>query len=98
MCFSLQVVATKWRGIPEVVEEGRCAILCEPMDVTGCRNALAQLVKDSSLRQNMGQKSRERYLRHFTIETHRKAMECALSQLRETLPEWTATSQNRELD
>jgi glycosyltransferase involved in cell wall biosynthesis len=98
MCFSLPVVATKWRGIPEVVEEGSCAILCEPMDVTGCRNALAQLVKDSSLRQNMGEKSRERYLRHFTIETHRKAMECALSQLRETLPEWTATSQNRELD
>jgi len=82
MCFSLPVVATRWRGIPEVVEEGSCAILCEPRDVAGCREALAQLVKDSTLRHNMGQKSRERYLRHFTIETHRKEMERALLQLR----------------
>ncbi|MFZ0304490.1 MAG: glycosyltransferase family 4 protein [Terracidiphilus sp.] len=81
MCFSLPIVATRWRGIPEVVEEGSCAILCEPRDVAGCREALAQLVNDPSLRHNMGRESRERYLRHFTIESHRRAMECALSHL-----------------
>jgi len=82
MCFSLPIVATRWSGIPEVVEEGRCAILCEPRDVDGCRDALAQLVNDSSLREAMGGKARERYLRLFTIDAHRKAMERALSQLR----------------
>jgi glycosyltransferase involved in cell wall biosynthesis len=82
MCFSLPVVATRWRGIPDVVGEGRCGILCEPKDVAGCRDALAQLVKDPSLRDSMGRNARERYLRHFTIEAYRKAMEDALSQLK----------------
>jgi glycosyltransferase involved in cell wall biosynthesis len=80
MCFSLPVVAARWRGIPEVVEEGSCALLCEPRDAAGCRDALAQLVEDASLRERMGQKSRERYLRYFTVEAHRRAMESALSQ------------------
>jgi glycosyltransferase involved in cell wall biosynthesis len=82
MSFSLPVVATRWRGIPEVVEEGSCAILCEPRDVAGCSNALAQLVNDPILRDTMGRKSRDRYLYNFTIEVHRKAMERALSQLK----------------
>lgn len=81
MCFSLPVVASRWRGIPDVVEEGSCAILCEPKDVTSCRDALAQIIKDPVLRDNMGRKARERYLRNFTIDAYRKAMESALSQL-----------------
>lgn len=82
MCFSLPIVATRWRGIPEVVDENSCAILCDPRDIDGCRTALAALVSDSSLRETMGRKSRERYLGHFTIEIHRKALERALLQLR----------------
>jgi glycosyltransferase involved in cell wall biosynthesis len=82
MCFSLPVVATKWRGIPDVVDEGNCAILCEPRDVAGCREAIARLVSDPALRNQMGERGRERYLRYFTLEAHRKAMEAALSQLR----------------
>ncbi len=82
MCFSLPMVATRWRGIPEVVEEGSCAFLCEPRDVAGCRDALAQLVNDPGMRDRMGRKARERFLRHFTIERHREAMENALSQLK----------------
>lgn len=82
MCFSLPIVATRWRGIPEVVEESSCAILCEPREVEGCRAALTALVSDSALRDRMGRKSRERYLSHFTIDIHRKALESALLQLR----------------
>jgi glycosyltransferase involved in cell wall biosynthesis len=82
MCFSLPMVATRWRGIPEVVEEGSCAFLCEPRDVAGCRDALALLVNDPALRDRMGRSARERYLRYFTIEAHRNAMERALSQLK----------------
>ena len=82
MCFSLPIVATRWRGIPDVVEEGVCALLCEPQDVTGCRDALARLVNDPFLRERMGREARKRYLRYFTIVAHRRAMENALSQLR----------------
>jgi glycosyltransferase involved in cell wall biosynthesis len=82
MCFGLPIVTTTWHGIPDVVEEGSCALLCQPKDVECCRDALAKLVNDPSLQDKMGRKSRERYLSHFTIEAHRKAMEHALSQLR----------------
>ncbi len=82
MCFSLPMVATRWSGIPEVVEESSCAILCEPRDVASCRDALAQLVSNPSLRDRMGRNARERFLRYFTIEAHRKAMEGVLSQFR----------------
>jgi glycosyltransferase involved in cell wall biosynthesis len=82
MCFGLPAVASRWRGIPDVVEDGDCAILCEPRDVASCRDALLQLVNDPSLRHNMGQRARDRYLRCFTIEAYHKAMECALSQLK----------------
>jgi len=82
MCFSLPIVATRWSGIPEVVEDGRCAILCESRDADSCRYALALLASDSSLRDKMGRKARERYLRYFTLDLHRRAMKSALSQLR----------------
>ena len=81
MCFSLPVVASRWRGIPDVVEDGACAILCDPRDVTSCREALLQLVEDSGLRKRMARVARDRYVRYFTVETHRRAMERALSQL-----------------
>jgi len=98
MCFSLPIVASRWRGIPEVVEEGSCAILCEPKDVAECRDALSQLVQDAGLRRRMARAARNRYLQHFSIETHRRAMESALSQLGETVPARTAISHNPELN
>jgi glycosyltransferase involved in cell wall biosynthesis len=83
MCFGLPIVATRWRGIPEVVEEGTCAILCEPRDPASCRDALAELVSDPVLRAWMGRNARVRFLDHFTIEVHQKRMEQALSQLKQ---------------
>jgi len=81
MCFSLPVVTSRWGSIPEVVDENSCAIICNPRDVTGCRDALARLVNDSDLRQRMGKTGRERYLSYFTIDIYRKSMENALLQL-----------------
>jgi glycosyltransferase involved in cell wall biosynthesis len=82
MCFSLPIVSTTWHGIPDLVEEGSCAFLCQPRDVECCREALRILISDSSLRNNMGKHSRERFLRHFTVEQYRRAMERAFASLR----------------
>ena len=98
MCFSLPIVASRWRGIPEVVEEGSCAILCEPKDVASCRDALTRLIEDSGLRSRMARAARDRYLQYFSIETHRRAMESALSQLGKTLPAPMVISHNSELN
>lgn len=83
MSFSLPIVSTNWRGIPDVVEEGHCAFLCEPQRIDCCTRALAKLISDSSLREEMGRHSRERFIANFTIDVYLQGMERALASLRE---------------
>jgi glycosyltransferase involved in cell wall biosynthesis len=82
MSFSLPIVSTHWRGIPDVVEENVNAVLADPRNVSSCVQGLSTLIDDSSLRTRMGQASRKRFLEHFTIEKHREAMGVAFHSLR----------------
>jgi glycosyltransferase involved in cell wall biosynthesis len=82
MCFSLPVVSSRWRGIPDVVEDGASAILTEPGDVTSCIEALLLLVEDDQLRARMARNARERFLKHFTVEVHHEALQMAFSSLK----------------
>jgi glycosyltransferase involved in cell wall biosynthesis len=68
MRASLPVVATNWRGIPEVVEHGQTGFIVPPRAAEPLANALAQLVSNPQLRAEFGQRGRERYLAHFTVE------------------------------
>jgi glycosyltransferase involved in cell wall biosynthesis len=82
MCFGLPIVTTNWRAIPDVVEEGKCALVCEPKNVASCRMALQELIEDPSMRAKMGRRSRERFLTYFTVEAHRDAIELALASVK----------------
>lgn len=81
MQFSLPVVATRWRGVPSVVTEGEGGLLVPPRDPAAFEAALARLLEDSALRQEMGRRGRELYLERFTEERFRRDMEAALSEL-----------------
>ncbi len=83
MSFSLPIVSTRWRGIPDVVDEGTNAILSEPRDVTSCVRGLVALTGDANLRAQMGSESRKRFLEHFTIQRHRDAMQGVFLALKE---------------
>lgn len=78
MCFSLPIVSTEWRGIPEVVASDN-AVLVPPRDAAACADALAALIRDPALRLRMGHHSRERFVARFSIEAHWKAMEEAFT-------------------
>jgi glycosyltransferase involved in cell wall biosynthesis len=75
MSFSLPIVSTRWRGIPDVVEEGGNALLVETRDSDACANALCKMLEDSERRARMGHASRMRYLEKFTAEAHWRAMQ-----------------------
>jgi glycosyltransferase involved in cell wall biosynthesis len=75
MCFSLPIVSTRWRGIPDVVEQDCNAILAEPGDTSSCVEALTRVVTDPQLRAQMGSASRSRFLNRFTVDAHRKAFD-----------------------
>ncbi len=70
MMFELPVVATRWRGIPDVVEDNETGFLTQVKDAMAVANRLEQLIADKPLRVRMGRKGRERYLEKFTVEEY----------------------------
>ena len=68
MMFELPVVATRWRGIPDIVVESETGFLTEIKDPERVAKRLEQLIQDNDLRIRMGRKGRERYLARFTVE------------------------------
>jgi glycosyltransferase involved in cell wall biosynthesis len=52
------VVASRWRSIPEIVEDGVSGLLVEPKDADGLARALAALSADPALRERLAQGAR----------------------------------------
>ncbi|MBD3266122.1 glycosyltransferase [bacterium] len=63
---SLPVAATRTGGIPEIVEENKTGLLCEPGDVEGLISQLAKFLDSSVLRQNYGFAGRQRIIEQFS--------------------------------
>jgi len=70
MMFELPTVATRWRGIPDVIVEGETGFLVETKDAAALSERLARLLVDKHLRLEMGRKGRERYLANFTTDIY----------------------------
>lgn len=68
MMFELPVVGSHWRGIPDIVAEGTTGWLVPPKDPIATANKLSTLIKDASLRKQMGMAGRQRYLEKYRLE------------------------------
>jgi glycosyltransferase involved in cell wall biosynthesis len=77
--FSLPVVATNWRGLPDIVLDGETGFLGPPKDARSIAERLKILILDPDLRRTMGAAGRRRYEENFTVEKFRNSMEEALS-------------------
>ncbi len=69
MMFSLPVVATRWRGIPSIVEDGETGLLVPTKNATAVSEAVARLVEDTALRQRLGKAGRAKYEQKYQIDT-----------------------------
>jgi glycosyltransferase involved in cell wall biosynthesis len=78
MSFGLPVVATRWRGIPSIVDEGRTGLLVEPRDADAMADRFARLARDPQLRERMGQAGRAKFEREYTLPRHASRMRRAL--------------------
>ena len=78
MMFSLPVVATEWRGLREIVEDGRTGFLVPVRDPVVLADRLGKLIADPTLRHSMGKEGRKRYERNYTVREFREKMERAL--------------------
>lgn len=62
------VVASNLEGIPEVVSDGKTGLLVDPDDADGFSKAVIDLLSDTSRRNAMGRRARERAVRDFSLE------------------------------
>lgn len=79
MMFALPVVATNWRGLPDIVVDRETGFLVPTKDAKSIAERLENLILDPDLRRTMGAAGRLRYQEKFTIEKFRNSMEEALS-------------------
>jgi glycosyltransferase involved in cell wall biosynthesis len=81
MMFGLPVVATNWRGLPDIVVDGETGFLVAPKDAQSIAERLEQLILDHDLRRTIGAAGRKRYEEKFTVDKFRNRMEEALSSV-----------------
>lgn len=74
MCLGLPVVATRWRGIPSVVEDGGNGFLVPVRDPTALADRLEALARDPALRGRMGARGREIFESRFGLEAFQERM------------------------
>lgn len=93
MTFGLPVVATRWRGLVDVVEHEQTGLLVSPGDPSGLADALERLITNPEEARLMGSRGRTRYEQLFTINRHLEAMRGAFESLAD--PEGTLSTEKK---
>ncbi|MBO9572676.1 MAG: glycosyltransferase family 4 protein [Chitinophagaceae bacterium] len=70
MMFSLPVVTTNWRAIPDMITDNEQGLLAEVKSAQSLADKLTFLIDDSDRAAGMGQEGRARFVQMFSIENH----------------------------
>ena len=74
MAFGLPVVATHWRGIPQMVVEGETGILCDVRSADQFADALVAVMTDTKSRERMSLAAQARYVSKYTQDAFLSGM------------------------
>ncbi len=74
MAYGLPVVATRWRGVPSIVDEGETGFVVEIRNPAAIADRLATLADDPALRERMGLAGREKFEREYIWQRHADRM------------------------
>ncbi|MED5587147.1 MAG: glycosyltransferase family 4 protein [Verrucomicrobiota bacterium] len=66
MAFGLPVVATRWRGIPQMVVEGETGLLCDVSSIDQFADAIEAVMTDRKKNQAMSLAAEARYVSKYT--------------------------------
>lgn len=78
MQFGLPVVATRWRGIPDIVEPGETGLLVPVGDAKALAEGIGELLADPGRAREMGRAGRVRYLERFHPDAWFRMVEDAI--------------------
>lgn len=81
MMFELPVVATLWRGIPDIVCDGHTGLLIPIKSPEETASALEKLITNYDMRIKMGKAGRQRFLQYFQIDKFTDRMNNQLAQV-----------------
>lgn len=74
MMFEIPVVATKWRGIPDIVKDGETGFLVPIKNSIILSTKLLMLINDFNLRRKFGVAGRKKFLEEYLVENHLNTM------------------------
>ncbi|MFN0158301.1 MAG: glycosyltransferase family 4 protein [Bacteroidota bacterium] len=75
MQFSLPIVATRWRALPDIVRDGEEGILVPLREPLALSEALGRLLSDGQLRKRLGFAGRNRFVTDFHLQKHLHGLE-----------------------
>jgi len=81
MAFRLPVVATRWRGLEDIVVEGSTGLLVPTRDPHALSDALARVLADPGAARAMGEAGRARFLERYEAERHLEGMAAVLREV-----------------
>ncbi|GAA4092855.1 glycosyltransferase family 4 protein [Mucilaginibacter panaciglaebae] len=81
MQFRMPVIASRWNGIPFVVDENENALLTEPQNTQDTVEKMELLINDHHLRQQLGENGRKKFLEKYSIETFLKNMDKVFAEV-----------------
>jgi glycosyltransferase involved in cell wall biosynthesis len=82
MAHGLPIVATDWRGVRVLVEDGVNGLQVPIRDPQATAEALARLIEDPELRQRLGGEGRRRYEERYTIDRYWSNLDEVFARLR----------------
>ncbi|MGF7213257.1 glycosyltransferase involved in cell wall biosynthesis [Skermanella aerolata] len=81
MSFALPVVATRWRGIPDLVGNLETGLLVPIQDAEATALAVKRLLGDPDLRRRLGGNGRRKFLERFTEDRFRRDLDQVFASL-----------------
>lgn len=81
MMMQLPIITTKWRAIPDIIDDNINGLLAPIKNPKVLAEAMEKLILSRDLRLRLGSSAREKYLKEFTIEKHLSKIESVFKEV-----------------
>lgn len=81
MQFKIPIVATRWNGIPFVINDGVNGFLVEPKNSKEMADKIIELAKNEELRVSLGERGRDKFLSEYSMNKFRLNMDKVFAEV-----------------
>lgn len=81
MQFKIPIVASKWNGIPYVIDDKSDGLLTNPSDYVDIANKIEILINNKELRYKLGENGRKKFENSYTIKSFIENMDLVFKEI-----------------